>query len=465
MTRTLAAALLSASAVTAFATPVHAQEISADEAAQLRAQLAAMKAQLATLEARVAATDQTAQDAGQAAANADVKAQAATAAATEATAAAKSVPAIAWKGAPEITGEGGWSFKPRGRAQLDIASVNAPDSVGGNRLGTATEFRRIYLGVDGKIPGGFAYRVEADLANSAVELTDVYVTYSDGPASITVGQIKPFWSLEEMTSDLFTSFMERASFTSGFGFERRVGVSGAYNGKSLLVQGGVFSDNASDLLSDSNNSYSFDGRVVYFPKLGNTQLHLGGSAHYHDFNDGQSSVRYRARPFAHTTDLRLIDTGNIAAKGERGLGLEAAAMTGPFHASAEGFWQTALVSGAADPTFFGGYGEVGMMLTPGDSSGYKGGAFDRIKPSRLITKGGIGAIQLNARYDYLDLVDNGITGGTQNAYGLSLVWVPIDYVRFVANYGHIVYDNAAVPAGTDRSYSVDTLGMRAQIDF
>ncbi len=469
MNRKLPAILFAGAAAIAFAAPVQAQPapapLTAEEAAQMRAELAALKAQVAAMEARVDAADRSAQAADAGAAAAVAKADAATLAAAAASTAAKAAPQVAWKGAPEITGEGGWSFKPRGRAQVDIANIAAPDGVGGARLGTGTEFRRVYLGVEGKMPGGFGYRVEADFANSAVELTDVYMTYSTGPATITVGHVKPFWSLEELTSDLFTSFMERAAFAGAFGFERRLGVSASYAGKTVLVQGGVFSDNANDLLDDRNNSFSVDGRVVFMPKLGGTQLHLGGSAHYHDLNDAATSVRYRARPFAHTTDLRLIDTGNIAATGERGLGLEAAAMRGPFHATGEGYWQTARVPGAANPTFFGGYGEVGMMLTPGDSSGYKGGAYDRIKPVRPVTNGGIGAIQLNARYDYLDLVDAGYIGGTQNAYGLSLVWVPIDYLRFVANYGHLTYDNAAVPAGTDRSYGVDTVGMRAQVDF
>src|SRR5690606_20146693 len=119
----------------------------------------------------------------------------------------------------------GWSFKPRGRLQLDAAGVDAPSGIAqSNSLGIATEFRRAYIGFDGTIPGGFGYRVEADLANSGVELTDLYLTYKASPeVTLTLGHHKPFWSMEDMTSDLFISFMERAAFNSAFGFERRVG--------------------------------------------------------------------------------------------------------------------------------------------------------------------------------------------------------------------------------------------------
>ena len=62
--------------------------------------------------------------------------------------------------------------------------------------------------------------------------------------TLTLGQQKPFWGLEELTSDLFTSMLERAAFTSAFGFERRLGFSGTYANDDMLVQLGAFSVNA-----------------------------------------------------------------------------------------------------------------------------------------------------------------------------------------------------------------------------
>ena len=461
MRPTLTAALL---ATTMFCIPTtaHAQAMSAEEAAALRAELAALKAKVQTLEDRLdAATAPGAVPSGTVTA-----ATPAPAPVTAATAPAKPGTDIAWKGAPEIKTADGWSFKPRGRIQLDLASIDAPPGVTDTHGGLATEFRRVYLGVDGKIPGGISYRVEADVANSSVELTDVYLTYGTGPLSITAGQIKPFWSLEETTSDLFTSFAERAAFTQAFGFERRVGLSGQYKGKALLVQGGVFGDNANDLLSDSDNSMSVDGRVVWMPRFGDTQLHLGASAHWRKANDGPSAVRYAARPFVHTTNSRLVDTGTFTAMSERGLGLEGALIAGPLHVASEGFWQTARRPGLADPTFFGGYAEVGYVLTRGDRRGYKDGSFDRLVPSRPITAGGPGAIEINARYDHLDLSDAGITGGRQRTLGVAVVWAPIPYLRLTANYGHLMYDDAAIGSTSgDRNYSADAFGLRTQIDF
>ncbi len=82
-----------------------------------------------------------------------------------------------------------------------------------------------------------------------------------------MGQHKPFWSMEELTSDLFTSFTERAAMNTAFGNERRLGASVAYSKGPVLVQAGAFTDNLNDLnASDENNSWSVDGRAVFMPK-------------------------------------------------------------------------------------------------------------------------------------------------------------------------------------------------------
>ena len=430
----------------------------AQELAQMRAQMAAMAQRIDTLEAQLDAARAEAQAATAAAG-------AATASAAAATDAAKAAPAtrIAFKGAPEITGEGGWSFKPRGRVQMDAGFVDAPDGTG-RPDGFGSTLRRARLGVQGDIPGGFGYKFEVDFAGDAVTLTDAFLSYEDGALTVTAGQHNGFQSLEELTSSLHTSFIERAAFTDAFGFERRLGVSAEIAKGDLLLQGGVFTDNTSALPS---GNLGFDGRVVFAPKLGKGQLHLGGSVHQYSIDAAGSSVRYRQRPLVAFTAERFINTGNITAEGEFGYGLEAAYIGGPLHVAGETFWQRVDRPGAlADPTFFGGYAEIGLFLTKGDTRGYKGGTFDRVKPRNPVGKGGFGAVQVNLRYDHLDLIDAGIVGGKQDGYQGSVVWTLTDYTKLMLNYGRMHYTDAVYPAaGGDRSYAVDVVGMRAQIDF
>ena len=427
---------------TLWVSPGSAQEADprAQELAEMRAEMARMAARIDSLEAELTQAES----------------------APQASAESSDETSIEWKGAPVISTESGWSFKPRGRLQIDAGSIGAPFSTGAD-TGFGSEIRRARLGVEGDIPGGFGYKFEVDFAGGEVEIVDAIATYGHGGLTISAGQHNTFQGLEELTSSRFISTMERAAFTDAFGFERRVGLSAQFESGAVLVQGGAFTDNVADL---SNENWSVDGRAVFMPKLGETQLHLGGSLHYADYEAG-SELRYRQRPFVHFTDERFIDTGSFGAASELGMGLEAAAIRGPFHAAAEGFWQKADRPGAlADPTFFGGYAEVGMFLTPGDSRGYKGGTFDRVKPANPVGEGGFGAVQVNVRYDRLDLVDAGLIGGTQDGYAVSLVWTPTDYTRLMMNYGRMQYDNAALPAaGGDSSYGVDAFGVRAQIDF
>ena len=98
--------------------------------------------------------------------------------------------------------------------------------------------------------------------------------------------------------------------------------------------------------------------------------------------------------------------------------------------------------------------------------GYKSGKFDRVKVRNGFDKGGWGSLGLNLRWDYLDLADAGIVGGTQNAYQASLNWKPTDYVLFGLNYAHLIYDDAVIATDDgDRDYSVNVAAVRAQIDF
>nr|WP_298931528.1 porin [uncultured Erythrobacter sp.] len=371
-------------------------------------------------------------------------------------------PSIEFKGMPEIKDKGGWSFKPRGRLQFDAGTVAAPDGAASDG-GFGSEVRRARLGASGKLPGGFGYKVELDFAGSDLNVTDAIISYDAGAASLMVGQFNTFQGLEELTSSLHTSFIERAAFTDAFSFERRVGAAVVVNKGDVILQSGVFTDNMNDL---SNKNWSTDSRLVYQPSIGSATLHVGGSIHYAELEQGET-VRYRQRPLVHFTSDRFVNTDRMDAVSEFGLGLEGAFIAGPIHAVAEAYWQNVDVRTAAvDPTFFGGSVEVGYFLTKDDTRTFKGGNFGRTKPANPVGEGGFGSLQINARYDRLDLSDAGIIGGTQDGYFASLVWKPTDYTMLLANYGRLEYADAVLPTATgDRDYGVDVLAVRAQVDF
>lgn len=432
---------------------------SQQSSAGLHREVTELKARLEQLEARLAAR-QGQIDAAQSASNEAIRqAGAAEKAAGETK--------VVWKGAPEFSTDSGWSFKPRGRVQYDFGHVSAPTAITDSGLGFSSELRRVRLGAEGNIPGGFGYRIELEFASGGAELWDGYLTYRNGGLTLTAGQHNNFQSLEELANANDTSFVERAAFTDAFNFERRLGLSAQYATGPLLLQGGVFTDNVADLGDDGNNAVSVDGRVVVAPKLGGAQLHVAGSAHWRDFGDAISSARYRQRPFIHGPDVRFLDTGSLGdATSETHYGLELAAVSGRFHVAGEAHWLKLSRTVLPNPGFFGGYAEVGYFLTD-DGYGYRGGFLRAPKVKNPMGAGGIGALALAVRYDRLDLTDRGagVLGGTQDGFIAGVSWWPVEHVRLMLNYAHLLYDDAAIPAATDRNYSVDAIGGRVQVSF
>ncbi len=448
-------------------TPVAAQGISEGEAAELRAQIAALKAQVEKLEARL---DSTAQ-AQPVPASSSAPAQLAQ---SPAPAQPASDTAVGWKGGP-VFSKAAASFKVKGRIQYDAGLLMTPDSVSDRAKGYSNELRRLRLGGEGQLGGGFGYKLEVELSDNSVEAVDTYISYEDKKWLVTLGNQNQFQSLDELIGDTTGSVMERAAFTDAFGFERRLGLAVQYHSGIVLAQAGVFSDSIDSLANssdgpnggDENNSYGFDGRVVLAPKWGDTQLHFGLSGHWRDFQRlAENPQRYRQRPFLHSVNSRFLSSGDISAEGESHYGAELAGSHGPLWWAGEAHWLRVRRPGLADPTFFGGYGEVGYVLT-GETRSYKNGIFGGLKPTNPVGdgQGGFGAWQATLRYDYLDMNDRDIVGGTQKAYIAALVWTPIEYLRFNFNYAHIDYTDAAILAGSQANYGVDVLGWRAELDF
>ncbi|WP_347812938.1 porin [Novosphingobium sp. ST904] len=481
----LVMACATAVAIVLSAPGAHAQAISAEEAEVLRAQIRTMKAQMEAMEARLNAASPAAAaaQASPAAAAAQGTAQSAAPAGTPAIAAGTAAPApragdkdatsIDWKGSPQFA-QGDRAFKVKGRIQADANYVSAPGSLDDKGLGFNNEMRRIRLGAEGALGAGFDYKLELELSDNAVDLVDTYVGYHTGPWQIRLGNQNSFQSLDELTGDTSGSVMERAAFTDAFNFERRLGLAFQYGKGPWLAQAGVFTDDISALANDSdgenggdeNNSYGLDGRLVFAPKIGDLQLHFGGSAHWRRLGRlAESDTRYRQRPFVHSTNTRLIGTPAMNVSEEDHYGVEFAAIRGRWHAAAEYHALTANRVDASTVTFQGAYAETGLFLTKGDHRGYKEGIFRVEKPAHPVGEGGIGSVLFTLRYDWLDLNDRDIRGGTQNGYIAALVWEPIQNLRFNVNYALMDYTGAkALPSGkTD--YDAQVIGTRFELDF
>ena len=356
-----------------------------------------------------------------------------------------------------------WQIKPRWRVQYDVANVAGPAGLVGT--GDFEDIRRARIGIDLKMPNGFAARVESELSTDPIEFTDAYLQWSNERFKVVAGQQKPQLPLDEENSNLNISFLERAAFVSTFGYGRRTGVSGHYNKGDWSVAGGVYTDPLIALNDVPTNSTSLDFRAFWAPKFGKTKVHVAAAYHWRDLNDaGSALTRYRSRPSIRITDTRYIGTPGLAVQKEQRFGLEAAGVAGRFHFAGEAHWLKAGRVSTDDPTFFGGYVEAGMFLT-NDSRPLKGGLFGAIKPKNPVGSGGIGAVQVNLRYDHLNLNSSGITGGKQDGFLASVIWTPAENFRLMGQYSKLKYSDAAIAVAGDRSYTVDVIGVRGQISY
>ncbi len=363
-------------------------------------------------------------------------------------------------GAPKFQ-KGDFSFQPMGRIHLDAGSID--DDVVDHPNGA--EFRRARLGMKGKVAKDFGYKAEIDFANEGVALKGVYMNYTGiEDTEIRVGHFKPGYSLEDMTSSNDITFIERSAATEPFSTSEQIGAGVLNHGKNYHVALGVFNDDAGRQSND-DEQFSVAGRLAGTPyKDGKNLVHLGASASYRKPDQANDRFDYDSRG-----ENRLQTSDSVSAvinDGENStvVGLEAAAVAGPF--SIQGEYVMADVENEAgnDPRFNGASAQIAYTLT-GESRPYKisKGAFGGIKPAKPFdpANGGWGALELAARYSHLDLNDGGINGGEMNNVTLGANWYLNNNMRLMSNVIFVDTDENAVTPNDDPTIFI----TRSQVKF
>jgi phosphate-selective porin OprO/OprP len=369
---------------------------------------------------------------------------------------------IACPAMPAVAEDGALTVKPSLSAQYDIGRVDVPDRLAGAvDESSFSAFRRIEFNLSGRI-GAFAYKFEGDLAGEDLRPLDFYLERSAGPVRVRVGNLKNNVGLVPEASSRNDNFLERPAYAESFGIDRRLGAQIRYVTGDATLWGGVFADNLDTILLGDGNRTIVSARAAWALKRGKSQLHLAVGGQHVDFGD--PAGRYRRRPNLGLTDDRLVDTGPLQARSEKLVGAEAALVHGPFYIGSE-YYRLAVARAGADATFNAFYVEAHWSLT-GEARSYGDGKFERPKVARPITAGGPGGLVFAARYDRIDLDDGVVRGGKQTAAGLSMIWTPVDLLRFIVEYQRIAVDGGPYAAAfaNDR-FNVDMVGTRIQFAF
>jgi len=290
------------------------------------------------------------------------------------------------------------------------------------------------LGLSGTVANDFDFLVQYEFANAlrgdspGAELKDAWVAYS-GLKSwyFRIGQFQEPFGLEELTSSLNMTFMERA-LSNTFVPSYHLGASVRYRGNNWQATAGYFDRSIGPGDDDEGSGYA--ARFTAAPiQSKNRLLHLGASAAYRDPDDG--NVRFRARPESGLTDERFVSTGTLTlVENYTTEGIEAAWLHGPFSLQAEYMLnQVERSGGREDVGFQGGYVYGSWFLT-GESRRYseKRGIFTRIKPQNRY-----GAVEVALRYSWLDLNDGAVEGGEEQNWTLGANWYINQSFRLMTN--------------------------------
>ena len=433
------------------------------------------------------------------------------------------------------TKDGNFTAGINGRLQVDsqINEQSLPNATNGIyssasgapvTLNNGAGLRRARLGVEGTFFKQTDYKFEYDFTRgngfNAGGITDAYIRYNvSKPFSLKVGAFKEPFSLEEATSNRYTTFIERnmavntfvdnlntykvgigANYAtdrfqvgSSFQTEGVGGYSNAYgsNGVSSTVSGtGSACGNNGGVSRGGgcgDTSWEFNTRVSGTPWMdGKTKfLHVGASGSYIDINNnytGNGSYNNGGIIFASALNTNvdrtaILGTGNLTnnngttklhqANTLSRFGAESAVVYGPFSAQGEYIQTNVLGKGYDNTSLAGYYGYMTYFLT-GESRNYKSktGAWDRIKPNRNFDmKGGWGAWEVATGYDYLNLNSAGVNGGQASTVKFGLNWYPHSHVRVMANYVHALnIDTAMVSTSTGTAAPAASASQRAWND-
>ena len=372
------------------------------ELAELRATLAALQARIAVLEAQAAAGTTRAE-----------------------TPKAEIAPQLDAGPGLDIAaaGDGAAHFGIGGRIHYEIYAFDRDlrPVTGGS------EFRRARVQVEGGA-AGWTYRLQAELSGRNTDLRDVYLQRALGDSLLTIGQFKPFRSMEELTSSNDAALMER-SFNSSAGlfadrqWQQGVGLLHAHGSGSLGVS--VF--NLREDNTARNEGWGSAARATWAPHLdARDLLHLGAWwSHEQGGRDTPASAIKPAYGGRRGPEALLFEGAAGSGFMQRSGGLELAGRRGSLHWQGE-WTRTTLAGVVGEARIEGRYLEVGWLF--GGVRGYDLGEGVFAAPADV---GPGGLWELAARSEQMHRRDR--AGFAVRRWVLGLNWYASEDVRFMLN--------------------------------
>jgi phosphate-selective porin OprO/OprP len=314
--------------------------------------------------------------------------------------------------------------------------------------------------------------VQYDFAGGDADFKDFYMGLKKIPyaGTLKIGHFKEPFSLEELTSSKYITFMER-SLPNALAPGRNMGfaLTNTFMEDQIWASVGMFKETDGYAEAENEGQWAVSARVAgqpWYANKGEQCVHLGLGLSYRSNPDNDYGVE--SEPECHGASDFVGFELDGTADSTLLIGPEVAVVYGPFSAQAEYVISQvdARGTGVDDASFSGWYAYLSFFVT-GERRAYKQSkaAFDRVKPKEnfSLDEGGVGALELAVRYSQLDLTDEQVYGGELGDISAGVNWYLNPNTRIMMNYVHASYDDKRnLP-----SYEGDAniFMMRFQVDF
>ncbi len=330
-----------------------------------------------------------------------------------------------------------FSLRFDARIFLDFARYSGSDYAY-----NGSDLRRGRLALKTKLHKYWLAEFDMDIADNQVEAKDMWAARLIGSNSmLKIGYYKVPFSMEELTSSLIITFMERSlanSFTPG----RRMSIGYNYWGNYGQISTSVFGQEIGDSKGKSGDEalgFALRGSLAY--SISDIIIHLGVGAFMETTEDDTGVIKVSSRPETKVSKVKYLDTGDISDVEYNSVGNIEFALSYKFiRLQAEYMINKAFrENDKRDLSFSGFYAHLGVFLT-GEIKPYSvmAGEFLPVIPKR-----DFGAIELALRISRLNLNDVGgdpdqekIEGGLATQYTVGLTWFFNTNFRIMFNYSY-----------------------------
>ncbi len=350
-----------------------------------------------------------------------------------------------------------FSLKLNGRIMYDAGFVNSDE----DNFVAENNFRRARIALKTSFNKTWAAKIDLEFADNEAELRDLWIAYTGlENFTFTIGNQKPHFSLDQLTSSLSTTFLERSMVSNASIPGRRVGLGATYVNDSVVIGATVFGDSIDTENSDVENSnggegvsenYSYSARAVYRPYINDDKskvFQIGFNyLNLKPESDNDSEIRQRARLENSIIDPRPLTTGNLENVDERiAQGIEFLGKYNKFSFQGEYIQNTInRFGGESDVDTDGFYLETAYAIW-GTGKKYKSSAATF---AGVVPQSKKGALEVALRYSTLDLNDSGagVLGGSADNVTLALNWYATNNVLIKLNHTISSLDENATDDG------------------